>query len=92
MKPGDVIASASFRLTGTGWNGKVVDEKVYAELYVSGAFQYGNQTGMSLEWSNGNIETYDTRYEDVSADNFKQFAQEVLENRVMDTIKVQLIG
>lgn len=91
-KAGDVLAKADFRLTGKGWNDHPVDEKVHAELYVSGAFQYGNQTGMSLEWENGNVDTYDTRYDKVSPETFKEFAKAVLENRVMPTIRVEAIG
>jgi len=88
---GDVLASANFRVFGTGHGGANVDLSVHAELYVSGAFQYGNQTGMSFEWSNGNVDTYDTRYEKVSAKNFTEYAKSVLEGRVMDTIKVEVM-
>jgi len=92
-KPGDVLATADFRITGTGHMGENVDETVHAELYVSGAFQYGNQTAMSFEWSarkgRDRIETFDTRYENVWEGNFAEFAQQVLEDRLIDTVKVE---
>ena len=91
-KPGDTLATADFRVHGTGWDDSPVDVTVHAELYVSGAFQYGNQTGMSFEWSNNPMpETFDTRYENVSPENFKEFAKEVLKNRIMKTLTVEEI-
>lgn len=90
-KPGDILATADFHLTGKGWEDRSVDEKVHAELYFSGAFQYGNQTGMMLQWGNGNKEFYDTRYEKVSPKTFKEYAKSVLEGMVMKTVKVELI-
>ena len=90
-KAGDVLATADFHLTGKGYHGHPVDETVHAELYVSGAFQYGNQTGMSFDWDNGNVESFDTRYSRVSAKNFKEFARETLEGMVADTIHIEEI-
>ena len=91
-KAGDVLATADFHLTGKGWDGSSIDETVHAELFVSGAFQYGNQTGMSFEWSNGNVDSFDTRYEKVSVKNFKQFARKTLEGMVVDTVHVDEIS
>lgn len=88
---GDVLATADFHLTGTGYKGVPIDEKVHAELSVSGAFEYGNRTCMSFEWENGNVDGYDTRYNKVSPKTFKEFAREVLDNRTMDTVKVEII-
>ena len=92
-KPGDVLASADFHLTGTGYNNSVVDEKVHAELCVSGASPYGNQTCMSFEWMNrhdcGRYESFDTRYARVSPETFREFAKAVLEDQTMDTVKVE---
>ena len=90
-KAGDILATADFHLTGKGWNDHPVDEKVHAELAVSGAFQYGNQTCMAFFWENGNIESYDTRYERVSPKNFTEFAKKLLEGMVMETVKVTVI-
>lgn len=90
-KAGDILATADFRLTGKAWNDRPVDEKVHAELAVSGAFQYGNQTCMAFIWENGNIDSFDTRYERVSPKNFKQFALEVLKGMTADTINVEAI-
>lgn len=91
-KAGDVLATADFHLTGTAWKGSPVDTKVHAELYVSGAFQYGNQTGMCFRWDNGNVDSFDTRYERVSPENFKEFAREVLEGMCADTIQIEAIA
>ena len=90
-KPGDVLATADFHLTGKGWEDEPIDEIVHAELAVSGAYKYGNQTCMALIWKNGNIDSYDTRYERVSPANFTEFAKKLLEDRVMDTIKVEVV-
>lgn len=90
-KAGDVLATADFHLTGKGWEDAPVDETIHAELYVSGAFQYGNQTGVSLEWANGTVDTYDTRYSNVTPENFREFAKALLENRVMSSIDVEAI-
>jgi len=93
LKPGTVLAKADFRLTGTGWNDHPIDEIVHATLCVSGAFQYGNQTSMTLEWEArkgwNRVESYDTRYSNVSAKTFTEFAKKVIEDQVMDSIKVE---
>lgn len=95
LKPGTVLAKADFRLTGKGWDDHPIDEIVHATLCVSGAFQYGNQTSMTLEWEArkgwNRVESYDTRYEKVSAKTFASFAQKVIEGQVMDTITVKAI-
>lgn len=90
-KAGDVLATADFHLTGTGWNGKPVDETVHATLAVSGASQYGNQTCMAFEWSNTDPEYFDTRYDRVSPETFTEFAKEVLEDRLLKTVKVEVM-
>ena len=86
-----VLATADYRISGTGYDGKPLDETVHAELRESGAFQYGNGTCMVLEWSYGHRESFDTRYEKVNVWNFKEFAKKVIEDRVLDTIKVEVI-
>ena len=91
-KAGDVLATADFHLTGKGCDGNPIDETVHAELYVSGAFQYGNQTGMSFKWNNGSVDSFDTRYEKVSVKNFKQFARKTLEDMVFYTVHVDEIS
>ncbi len=91
----DALAQADYRLQGTGWEGTPIDETVHAELHVSGAFQYGNQTCMVLIWNArkgmNRTEVYDTRYEKVSPQTFKKFALEALQGMVMDTITVSAI-
>lgn len=93
LKPGTVLAKADFRLTEKGWNDHPIDEIVHATLCVSGAFQYGNQTSMTLEWEGrkgwNRVESYDTRYSNVTVENFSSFAKNVIENNVMDSIKVE---
>ena len=94
-KAGDVLATADFRLVGKGWEDQPVDEKVHAELSVSGAFQYGNQTAMSFEWEArkdcGRWEHFDTRYENVSPENFKEFAYRVLRDRTMKSVAIEVL-
>lgn len=87
----DIIATADFRLTGKGYRGEPINETVHAELGKSEAFQYGNGTYTALMWKNGNTDVYDTRYEEVSAKTFKEFAKQLLDNNTMDTVKVELI-
>ena len=89
---GDVLATADFHLTGTGYGDVPVDVNVHAELLVSGAFQYGNQTCMTFEWSNNHSdESYDTRYEKVTPDNFTEFAKSVLDSKTKDTVTVEVM-
>lgn len=89
--PGDVLAQADFMLKGTGYNGPV-SEIVHAELYVSGAFDYGNGTGMVFEYSGSPMPvSFDTRYDNVTPENFREFAYQVLRNRTVDTVKVEMI-
>ena len=90
-KVGDVIAQADFRVYGKGWNDALVDDTVHATLEVSGATQYGNGTCMAFEWSNGNVDSYDTRYEQVTPDTFGNFALDVLRNYVMKSLLVYQI-
>lgn len=91
-QPGDILATADFHLFGYGWNGKPYDGTVHAELAVSGAFQYGNQTCMSFEYSDDRPEdTFDTRYEDVTPETFTAFAQKVLRGQVMDSIAIEVM-
>ena len=89
---GDVLATADFRLTGTGYGGRKVNNTIHAALQVSGAYQYGNQTCMTFEWDNGYVESFDTRYEKVTPKTFKEFAKSVIENQVVDTVQVELAG
>jgi len=90
--PGDILATADFRLFGVGWNGKSYEGTVHAELAVSGAFQYGNQTVMSFEYSDDRPDdVFDTRYENVTPGTFKEFAQKVLRGQVMDSIAIEAL-
>lgn len=86
-------ATADFRVHGTGWNGEPYEATVHAELRESAAFQYGNQTCMSLKWSDRpRADVYDTRYSKVSAKNFTEFAKAELDAQTLDTITVEVIG
>ena len=85
------LAHADFRVFGNGFDNVRVDETVHAELYKSGCFQYGNETGMVFEWSNGNVDSFDTRYENVSVENFTEFAENVLKNFIYPTLQVELV-
>lgn len=90
--PGDILATADFHLYGYGWNGKPYDGTVHAELAVSGAFQYGNQTCMSFEYSDDRPDdTFDTRYENVTPETFTEFAKKVLRRQVMDSIAIEVM-
>lgn len=89
----DILATADFKVTGTSSiTGKEVDTTVHFELYKSGAFDYGNGTGMSMEWENGNEFCYDTRYEPVTADNFKEFALQFLRSYIQSTLRAEPIN
>ena len=87
-KVGETIAEADFRIYGIGWDKKLVDEVVHAELSVSGATQYGNGTCMAFIYESGNVDSYDTRYNNVTPDTFERFAQDVLRDKTMETVMV----
>lgn len=90
-KAGDVLATADFRVFGKAYGGKEFDETVHAVLAVSGASAYGNRTCMGFEWSNGNFESFDTRYDNVTPATFAEFAKKVLDENTMSTLKVEEI-
>lgn len=88
----EIIATADFKVTGTREDdGRVIDTTAHMELYKSGAFDYGNGTGMSMQFKGGDEWCYDTRYEPVSADNFNEFAQDFLQNYLADGLKAEPI-
>lgn len=90
--PGDILATADFRLFWTGWGGKPYEGTVHAELAVSGAFQYGNQTCMSFEYSDDRPDdVFDTRYENVTPETFKEFAQKVLRGQIIKSIEIEAL-
>ena len=82
------LATADFRIHGTGWNGEPIEIKVHAGLYKSGSFDYGNGTCMEFEWSNGHNEVFDTRYERVTPGTFAEFAKRVLRGKLIETVDV----
>ena len=90
MAKDEVLATADYRIHGEGWNGPI-DMTVHAELLKSGAFDYGNGTCTVLEYSNGQIESFDTRYENVNPKNFSEFAFKVLRANTMDRIAVECL-
>lgn len=91
LEPGTDLAVADFRVYGKGHDGDNVEALVHAVLSKSGCFAYGNQTCMGLYWNNGNFESYDTRYDKVTPENFPEFAGRVINNNTLDTINVELI-
>ena len=90
--PGDILATADFRLFGKGYGGEPYEGTVHAVLTVSGAFAYGNQTSMEFQYSDGRWpDFFDTRYEDVTPETFREFAQEVLRRQVIDSIAIEAL-
>ena len=88
----EIYATADFKVTGTSKvTGKEIDTTVHFELYKSGAFDYGNGAGMSMQFKGSMEECFDTRYEQVSADNFKEYAEEFLKNYLADGLKAEPI-
>lgn len=88
-----IYAEADFRVHGTGYDGNPYETTVHATLEKSGAFDYGNGTCMSLKWADQKMtHWYDTRYSNVSPDNFAEFAKAELEAQTLDTIQVDIIG
>lgn len=84
----EIFATADFKVTGTRKDdGRTIDTTVHFELYKSGAFDYGNGTGMSMRFKGGDEMCYDTRYEPVSADNFSEYALDFLNNYLADGLK-----
>ena len=84
----EIYATADFKVTGTSKvTGKEIDTTVHFELYKSGAFDYGNGTGMSMQFKGVDEWCYDTRYEPVGADNFKEYAYDFLNNYLADGLK-----
>ena len=47
--------------------------------------------GMSMQFKGSMEECFDTRYEQVSADNFKEYAEEFLKNYLADGLKAEPI-
>lgn len=84
----EIFATADFKVTGTSKvTGKEIDTTVHFELYKSGASDYGNGTGMSMQFKGGDEQCYDTRYEPVSKDNFEEYALIFLNNYLADGLK-----
>lgn len=90
MAAGDVIALRDFSLVGT-LNGNTVNEVVHAELYETGAYRFGSNTGMMLRWASGRVDIIDTRYSTVNAANFSTYARAVISAVVASTITVTAI-
>ena len=92
MKDEDVLATAKFHLFGKTVGGKDYNSTVKTSLCKSHAFAYGNQTCMVWEWENGWVDSFDTRYDDVSVETFKEFAQKCLRNHCTDSIAIEYIS
>ena len=88
----EIFATADFKVTGTSEvTGKEIDTTVHFELYKSGAFDYGNGTGMSMQFKGSMEQCYDTRYEPVTADNFKEYAEDFLKGYLAKGLKAEAI-
>lgn len=88
----EIFATADFKVTGTREDdGTAVDTTVHFELYKSGATDYGNGTGMSMQFKDREEWCYDTRYEPVTADNFKEYAGEFLDGYLAKGLKAEPI-
>lgn len=88
----EIFATADFKVTGTSEVTKEeIDTTVHFELYKSGAFDYGNGTGMSMQFKGSMEQCYDTRYERVSADNFKEYAFNFLKGYLAGGLKAEPI-
>lgn len=88
----EIYAVADFKVTGTREDdGTQIDTTVHFELYKSGAFDYGNGTGMSMQFEGREEWCYDTRYEPVGEDNFKEYAEEFLKGYLAKGLKVEPI-
>ena len=87
------LAQAHFKVYGEGWDGPV-DTECHLYLLESGAFAYGNQTCMVMQWDvkEWQDQTFDTRYEKVSVKTFKEYAYKFLSDYVKDTLTVEAIG
>lgn len=73
--------------------GNEVDSIAELTLYESGAFKYGNQTGMSLvfDGNEGGAQHFDTRYEKFSVKTWPEWAKTWLQNYVADGLLVEPI-
>jgi hypothetical protein len=88
----EIYATADFKVTGTSEvTGKEIDTTVHFELYKSGAFDYGNGTGMSMQFKGSMEQCYDTRYEPVTVDNFKEYAEDFLKGYLAKGLKAEAI-
>lgn len=87
-----IYATADFRVHGLGYDKKPYETTVHATLEKSGAFDYGNGTCMVFKWADSPMpHCYDTRYCDVTPQNFTEFAKEELEAQTLDTIMVDVL-
>ena len=77
------LASARFKVTGKReFDGEEINTTAELELHESGAFDYGNGTCLLMKFEGGDVQLYDTRYEKVSAETFKEYAQEFINNYI----------
>ena len=89
---GNVLATANFKVHGTTWDNKPYEATVKATLAESDAFKYGNGTCMSLQWSDrSELDLIDTRYSQVTVENFVDFAMAEIDARTNDTITVEKV-
>ena len=89
------LATADYRVHGTitegFFKGKEFDKKVHFELHKSGAFEYGNQTCMIMQFEGSEPQMFDTRYEKVSAKSFGEYTQEFIYTQIAEGLKAEPI-
>ena len=86
------LATATFKVTGKReFDGEEIDTKVTLELHDSGAFDYGNETCMLMQFEGSDVHCFDTRYEKVTVDTFTEYAEEFINNYIAKGYKAELI-
>ena len=88
------LGKVKFRVHGKRYdNGREYDGIAEMTLYESGAFAYGNRTGMSLVFDGNESGTqhFDTRYEKFSVKTWAAWAKVWLQNYVAEGLLVEEI-
>ncbi len=88
------LAKRKFKVIGRRRdNGANVDAVCEAVLYESGAFAYGNRTGMSITFdgNEGAAQHFDTRYEKFSVATWPEWVKIWLQNYVAEGLLVEPI-
>ena len=92
-EPGKVFETVDYQMNGIGYDGEPFEDVVHFELIRSGAFDYGNRTGMTMtRRSTGRTEFFDTRYVNGITEDFPKFALEFLKDRTIDGFTFKRLG